>query len=42
MERIAAGLREMHAAGADETILVVTPITEGSIHRLGEAIALLG
>ena len=42
MERIAAGLREMAAAGADETILVVTPITEGSIRRLGEAIALLG
>jgi probable F420-dependent oxidoreductase len=42
MGTIAAGLREMGAAGADETILVVTPITEGSIRRLGEAIALLG
>lgn len=41
-EQIAAGLREMRAAGADETILVVTPINEGSIRRLGEAIALLG
>ena len=42
MEQIATGLREMRAAGADETILVVTPITEGSIRRLGEVIALLG
>ena len=42
MEQIAAGLREMSAAGADETILVVTPITEDSIRRLGGAIALLG
>ncbi len=41
MEQIAAGLREMGKAGADETILVVTPITEGSIRRLGEALALL-
>lgn len=41
MEQIATGLREMAAAGADETILVVTPITEDSIRRLGEAIALL-
>ncbi|MGH2595555.1 MAG: LLM class flavin-dependent oxidoreductase [Actinomycetota bacterium] len=42
MEQIATGLREMSAAGADETILVVTPITEDSIRRLGGAIALLG
>ena len=41
MQQIAAGLREMSAAGADETILVVTPITEDSIRRLGEVIALL-
>ena len=42
MGKIASGLREMNAAGADETILVVTPLTEDSIRRLGEAIALLG
>jgi alkanesulfonate monooxygenase SsuD/methylene tetrahydromethanopterin reductase-like flavin-dependent oxidoreductase (luciferase family) len=41
MEQIAAGLLEMAAAGADETILVVTPNTEDSIRRLGEVIALL-
>ena len=41
MEQIAAGLLEMGEAGADETILVVTPITEGSIRRLGETLALL-
>jgi probable F420-dependent oxidoreductase len=42
MEQIAASLREIGAAGADETILVVTPITEDSIRRLGGVIALLG
>ena len=41
MEKIAAGLREMSAAGADETILVVTPINEDSVRRLGEVISLL-
>jgi probable F420-dependent oxidoreductase len=37
-ERIAAGLRGFAAAGADEAILVVDPITEGSIRSLGEAL----
>lgn len=41
MERIAAGLRELAEAGADEAILVVSPITEASIRDLGEALALL-
>jgi hypothetical protein len=35
-----AGRRSWRAeAGADEAILVVSPITERSIRRLGEAIA---
>jgi probable F420-dependent oxidoreductase len=42
MERIAAGLREMADAGADEVILVVSPITEASVRSLGEALRLLG
>ena len=41
MERIAAGLRELAEAGADEAILVVGPITERSIRALGEALAVL-
>lgn len=41
-ERIAAGLRELAEAGADEVILVVSPITEASIRRLGEVLAALG
>ena len=39
-ERIAHGLREMAEAGADEVILVVTPITEASIRELGHVVAL--
>ncbi len=39
--RIAAHLLELLDAGADEAILVVDPITEGSIRSLGEALALL-
>jgi probable F420-dependent oxidoreductase len=42
MERVAAGLRDMAEAGADEAILVVTPITQPSIRDLGEALQLLG
>jgi alkanesulfonate monooxygenase SsuD/methylene tetrahydromethanopterin reductase-like flavin-dependent oxidoreductase (luciferase family) len=38
-ERIAAGLRDLAEAGADEAILVVSPITERSIRRLGETLA---
>lgn len=34
-ERIAAGLRELAEAGADEAILVLDPITERSIRELG-------
>lgn len=37
-EEVAAHLRELADAGADEAILVVSPITEPSIRRLGEAI----
>jgi probable F420-dependent oxidoreductase len=40
-ERIAAGLRDLAEAGADEAILVVNPITERSIRLLGEALAAL-
>jgi probable F420-dependent oxidoreductase len=39
-ERIAAALAEMAEAGAAEVILVVTPITERSIRRLAEVVAL--
>jgi probable F420-dependent oxidoreductase len=41
MDRIAAGLRDLAEAGADEAILVVSPITERSIRALEEALALL-
>jgi probable F420-dependent oxidoreductase len=41
VERIASGLRGLAQAGADEAILVVSPITERSIRTLGEALALL-
>lgn len=41
MERIETGLRKLAEAGADEAILIVTPITERSIRTLGEALALL-
>jgi probable F420-dependent oxidoreductase len=39
-ERIAARLRELAEAGADEAILVVSPITERSIAELAEVVAL--
>ena len=32
---------ELAESGADEAILVVNPITEGSITALGEALALI-
>jgi alkanesulfonate monooxygenase SsuD/methylene tetrahydromethanopterin reductase-like flavin-dependent oxidoreductase (luciferase family) len=38
-EQIAGRLRELADAGADEAILVVTPITERSIRALGEVVA---
>ena len=38
---IASGLHDLAGAGADEAILVVSPITEASIHDLGETLALL-
>jgi alkanesulfonate monooxygenase SsuD/methylene tetrahydromethanopterin reductase-like flavin-dependent oxidoreductase (luciferase family) len=41
-ERIAAHLRELAEAGADEAILVADPITEWSIRGLAEAVALAG
>ena len=40
-DRIAARLRELHEAGADEIIVVADPITEASIRALGEVVALL-
>ena len=40
-ERIAGRLSELGEAGADEVILVVSPITEDSIHRLADVVALL-
>jgi probable F420-dependent oxidoreductase len=38
---LAAHLRDLAAAGADEAILVVSPITEGSIRELAVALAAL-
>jgi alkanesulfonate monooxygenase SsuD/methylene tetrahydromethanopterin reductase-like flavin-dependent oxidoreductase (luciferase family) len=40
-EEIAAVLRELADAGADEIIVVADPITEASIRALGEVVALL-
>jgi probable F420-dependent oxidoreductase len=40
-EHIAARLRELGEAGADEAILVVSPITERSVRSLAEVVALL-
>ncbi|HMJ32600.1 MAG TPA: LLM class flavin-dependent oxidoreductase [Baekduia sp.] len=39
--QIAARIRELADAGADEVILVASPITERSIRTLGEALALV-
>jgi probable F420-dependent oxidoreductase len=41
MDRIASGLRDLAEAGADEAILVVSPITERSIRALEETLVLL-
>jgi probable F420-dependent oxidoreductase len=38
-EQLAARLRELRDAGADEVILVVSPITERSIRALGDVVA---
>jgi alkanesulfonate monooxygenase SsuD/methylene tetrahydromethanopterin reductase-like flavin-dependent oxidoreductase (luciferase family) len=38
-DRIGSALRELHDAGADEIILVVDPISEATIRRLGEVVA---
>ncbi|MFL5798172.1 MAG: TIGR03619 family F420-dependent LLM class oxidoreductase [Actinomycetota bacterium] len=40
-DRVAAGLRDLAEAGADEAIVVASPITERSIRTLGEALAAL-
>ena len=40
-EQIAARLRELGEAGADEAILVADPVTEASIRALGEVVALV-
>jgi probable F420-dependent oxidoreductase len=41
VDRIAQGLRDMAEAGADEVILVATPITERSVHELADVVAVL-
>jgi alkanesulfonate monooxygenase SsuD/methylene tetrahydromethanopterin reductase-like flavin-dependent oxidoreductase (luciferase family) len=41
MERIAEGLSALAESGADEVILVLSPITERSIRSMGEVLALL-
>jgi alkanesulfonate monooxygenase SsuD/methylene tetrahydromethanopterin reductase-like flavin-dependent oxidoreductase (luciferase family) len=41
MRQIASGIHELAEAGADEVILVVTPITERSIRDLGQTLRLL-
>jgi probable F420-dependent oxidoreductase len=41
-EVIAAHLRSLAEAGADEAILVVTPITEDSVGQLAEVLSLVG
>ena len=41
LDEIAAALRELGQAGADEVILVVDPISERSIRALGEVVGLL-
>jgi alkanesulfonate monooxygenase SsuD/methylene tetrahydromethanopterin reductase-like flavin-dependent oxidoreductase (luciferase family) len=38
-DELIARLRELHDAGADEVIVVVSPITERSIRQLAEAVA---
>jgi probable F420-dependent oxidoreductase len=38
-QQIAERIRELGNAGADEVILVVSPITEGSIRHLGEVVS---
>jgi alkanesulfonate monooxygenase SsuD/methylene tetrahydromethanopterin reductase-like flavin-dependent oxidoreductase (luciferase family) len=40
-ERIAAAVRELGEAGADEVIFVVDPIEEASVRRLAEVVALV-
>jgi probable F420-dependent oxidoreductase len=40
-EQIAAALRELAEAGADEIIVVADPITENAIRALGQVVALL-
>ncbi len=41
MESIAASLQEMAEAGADEAILVLSPITEASVTALTEVLRIL-
>ena len=40
-QRIVAHLRELEEAGADEAVLIVSPITETSVRQLGEVVGLL-
>jgi probable F420-dependent oxidoreductase len=41
VSRIARGLRDFAGAGADEAILILSPITEAAIRSLGEVLAAL-
>ena len=41
MDQIADGIRSLSEAGADEIILVLSPITERSIRDLGEMLTRL-
>ena len=41
MDRIARGLRDFAEAGADEAILILSPITEAAIRSVGEVLAAL-
>jgi hypothetical protein len=39
MDRVVRGLREFAEAGADEAILILSPIDEASIRALGDVLA---
>ena len=41
VDRIASRISELGDAGADEVILVVSPITEGAVRELAETVALV-
>jgi alkanesulfonate monooxygenase SsuD/methylene tetrahydromethanopterin reductase-like flavin-dependent oxidoreductase (luciferase family) len=41
-QQLGAALRELADAGADEAILVLSPINERSVRLMGDALAALG